>query len=233
MISLSQSRFALTKRYARFSNPELYLNRAKTTKVRLGYKFYQKIFRRYRAKKTLKINVRKPRIAVKRKTYFGRALEIKQKWSYMVGGSSKSKISRFVRLTYSKAFSSVAVLADKLESRLDVVLAKTSIIPYAWIIRSLIRQGYVVVDGATVLSTTFPVRLNSHISVGVPIYFLPLFFRHFCYKSESKIIFWPHISGFELNYRTFSLIKYDRVRLSRIAYPFDFDVNYFYRLYPR
>jgi ribosomal protein S4 len=233
MIIFSRSRFALAKRYARFSTHEIYLNRAKSNRIRLGYKFYQKIFRRYRSKKTLKINVRKPRIAVKRKTYFGKALEMKQKWSYLIGGSHKSKISRFVRLSYSKTFSSVAVLADRLESRLDVVLAKTSIIPQAWMVKRLIRFGYVCVDGSTVCNTSFQVRLNSHISIGVPIYFLPFFLHLFFYRSESKMIFWPYIGGFELSYRTFSLIKYARVQFSKIAYPFDFDVNYFYRLYPR
>jgi len=233
MISFAISKFAIAKRYARYSNYEIYFESNRAKKVRLGYKFYQKIFRKYRTKKTLKINVRKPRIAVKRKTYFGRALEIKNKFSYLIGGIHKSKLARFVRLSYSKVFSCAATLADSLESRLDIILAKTSIVPYSWMVGRFIKAGYVYVNNKRVANPGFRVRVNARVTIQLPAYLAAGFKEVFKKKSGARLIFWPAIPGFELSYRTFSLIKYRLVQPGEIVYPFDFDINYFFRLYPR
>lgn len=233
MVSFAKSKFAIAKRYTRYSNYEIFFEHNRNKKVRLGYKFYQKIFRRYRSKKTLKINVRKPRIAVKRKTYFGRALEIKNKWSYLIGGIHKSKLSRFVRLSYSKVFSCAATLADSLESRLDIILAKSSIVPYSWIVKRFIKAGHVKVNKQKVPNPGFRILVNSHVSILIPYYLTSSFLNIFKKKSENRLIFWPGLPGFELSYRTFSLIKYRKVQPIEIVYPFNFDINYFFRLYPR
>lgn len=233
MISFAVSKFAIAKRYTRYSNYEIYFESSRSKKVRLGYKFYQKIFRRYRSKKILRINVRKPRIAVKRKTYFGRALEIKNKWSYLIGGIHKSKLARFVRLSYSKVFSCAAVLADSLESRLDILLAKTSIVPYSWIVKRFIKAGYIYVNGKPVANPGFRVRLNSRVTIFLPAYLVGFFKDIFKKKIKSRLVFWPGLPGFEISYRTFTLIKYRRVQPTEIVYPFNFDINYFFRLYPR
>lgn len=233
MINFNFSRFKLVKRYLRFSNYEIFFGSSRQKQVRLGYKFYQKIFRRYRSKKTLKINVRKPRIAVKRKTYFGKALEMKNKWSYLIGGIHKSKIARFVGLNYSKTHSSAAQLADSVESRLDVILAKTSIAPYSWMVKRLVKAGHVFVDGRSVRNPSFKVLINSRVSFFIPPQLAAYFLITFRNKSSLRLLFWPRISGFEFSRRTLTLIKYKKVLPSEITYPFDFDINYFYRLYPR
>jgi ribosomal protein S4 len=233
MIRFNLSKFALVKRYLRFSNYEVYFPANRQKRVRFGYKFYQKIFRRYRAKKTLKINVRKPRIAVKRKTYFGKALEIKNKWSYLVGGIHKSKLARFVRLHYSKTFASSVIFANALESRVDVVVAKTSLVPYSWMVKRFIKAGHVFVDGRRVRNPAFKVPVNSKMSLTVPPHLAAFFLFVFRQKALLRLLFWPRIAGFEFSRRTFSLIKYRRISFRDIRYPFNFDVNYFYRLYPK
>jgi ribosomal protein S4 len=233
MVSFKKSRFRLTKRYLRFSNFELYFRKKKVTKIRLGYKFYQKIFRRYRPKKTLKINVRKPRIAIKRKTPFGKALEMKNKWCYLLGGMHKSKIARFVRLNQSKSRSHLSALADAIESRLDVLTAKTSLLPSCWIVKQFIKKGYVYVDNRCVRRVHFKVPLNARVSFAIPPAYLAWFMRYYRRKAKLRLLFWRVIPGFEFNRATLTLIKYRRVPPRAVAYPFDFDISYFYRLYPR
>jgi ribosomal protein S4 len=189
------SKFRLAKRYLRFSNYEMYFDEVRRRPIRLGYKFYQKIFRRYRVKKTLKINVRKPRIAVKRKTYFGRALEAKAKWSYLLGGVPKSKLARFVRLTYSKHFSSHVRLSDAVESRLDVILAKTGLVPYCWMVKRLIKAGHVFVDGRCVQSPHFKVQVCSRVSILLPPDIAARFRLYFQEKSRLHLLFLGEVAG--------------------------------------
>jgi ribosomal protein S4 len=232
MVSFSKSRFRLLKRYLRFSNFEIYFEKDKTTRVRLGYKFYQKIFRRYRPKRTLKINVRKPRIAIKRKTPFGKALEMKNKWCYLLGGMHKSKLSRFVRLNRSKSRSHLSKLSDAIESRLDVLTAKTSILPQCWMVKQFIKKGYVYVNGRCVRRVHFKVPMNARVSFRIPPAYLAWFVKYYRRKAQLRLLFWPTIPGFEFNRSTLTLIKYREVHPDIVAYPFDFDVSYFYRLYP-
>jgi len=233
MISFKRSRFLLTKRYQRFSTHEIHLRRGKATRIRLGYKFYQKMFRRFRSKRTFKINVRKPRIAVKRKTPFGKALEMKTKWVYLLGGMHKSKIARFVRLQQSKRRSHLAKLADALESRLDVLTAKISLLPYCWMVKQFVKKGYVYVNGYRARQPHFRVRLNTRVSFAIPPHYLGWFMVFFKSRLERRLVFWRRIPGFEFSRRTLSLIKYRAVPVRRVAYPFNFKVSYFFRLYPR
>ena len=231
MISFNISKFRLVKRYLRFSNFDVYFYQHK--KIRFGYKFYQKIFRRYRSKKTLKINVRKPRIAIKRKTSFGRALEIKNKLSYLLGGVHASKLSRFVRLSYSKTFSCTAKLADSLESRLDVILAKTTLFPVSWMIKRAVKAGFVKVDKKQRNHSHFRIKLNSKVCIRIPPYLAALFKSVFKRKLKINLVFWSFLPGFEFSRKTLTLIKYAKVPAKRSIYPFNFELNYFYRLYPR
>jgi ribosomal protein S4 len=233
MAKFLKSRYKLTKRYARYSTYEIYLNEAKNKKVRFGYKVYQKIFKRYRSKKTLRINVRKPRLAVKRKTYFGKAMEMKNKLSYLLGGIHSSKLSRFVRLNYSRIFSSSVAFADALESRLDVVVAKTSLLPYSNMIRPFIKSGNVRVNGKIVKNVGFTLKKHTKFSIRLPLYLYSSAFKFFKSKIRSRLVFWSSPSAIEFSYITFSGIKYAKVRPRDIVYPFNFDINYFYRLYPR
>jgi len=233
MIIFRTSPFKLVKRYARYSSFEVYFPNKITKKIRYGYKVYQKIFKRYRSRKTLRINVRKPRVAVKRKTYYGKALEIKAKYSYLIGGVHASKLSRFVRLNYSKIFSSARTLASSLESRLDILLAKTNLLPRSWIVKRFIKAGLVLVNNTVIRDIGFVVRRNARVSFRLLVYIMPNFFGSFKQKSRSRVLFWPFISGFEFSRKTFSLVKYDEPHFRRAVYPFNFTVNYFYRLYPR
>jgi ribosomal protein S4 len=233
MIIFRTSPFRLVKRYARYSSFEIYFLNKITKKIRYGYKVYQKIFKRYRSKKTLRINVRKPRVAVKRKTYYGKALEIKNKYSYLIGGIHASKLSRFVRLNYSKIFSSARTLTSALESRLDILVAKTNLLPKSWIVKHFIKAGYVSVNGRVIQNVGFVVKKNTRVSFYLSPYIIPKFLSFFKQKSKARVLFWPFIPGFEFNRKTFSMVKYDEPPVGSAVYPFNFTINYFYRLYPR
>jgi len=174
-----------------------------------------------------------PRLAVKRKTYYGKAMEMKNKLSYLIGGIHSSKLSRFVRLNYSKVHSSSVAFADSLESRLDIIVAKTSLLPYSSIIRSFIKAGYVTVNGNQVFSVSFTLKRHMRFNIRLPPYLYSGAFNFFKQKIRNKLVFWPAPAGIEFSYRTFSGIKYKTVCPSDSVYPFDFDINYFYRLYPR
>jgi len=191
------------------------------------------MFRRYRTKRTFKINVRKPRIAVKRKTPYGKALEMKTKWVYMLGGMHKSKIARFVRLQQSKRRSHLSKLTDALESRLDVLTAKISLLPYGWMVKQFVKKGYVYVNGYRARQPHLSVRTNTRVSFTIPPHYLAWFMVFFKPRLERRLVFWRMIPGFEFSRKTFSLIKYRPVPARKVAYPFNFRISYFFRLYPR
>jgi len=226
------SRFKLLKRYVRFTNPDVYFQFAKLDRLRLGYKLYQKSFKRFKTRRAFRINVRKPRIATRRKTMYGRALEAKQKWSYLIGGLHASKLSRFVRNCRSKVRGHVAALSDSIESRLDVLVVKTCLTPNTWDAKRLVKKGYVSVNGRCIRSVHFKVPLYARVRINLPLQFIRIFIKRYRKRLHRRLFFWRVIPGFTFNRKTFALIKYERIRPKITVYPFDFSTGYFFRLYP-
>ena len=233
MAKLFKSKFNLVKKYARFSNTCIYFKRNRNKKIRYGYKVYQKIFKRYRSKKSIRINIRKPRISVKRKTSFGKALEMKEKFTYIIRGLHASKLRKYVHMSKAKHYSPIRELLKKLESRLDIVIYRINLIFNPFFIRSLIKRGYVKVNGNRKKKPNFSVRKNSFVDFVPPIYIYRFLRKKFKEIKRLRIIFKPNPSYAEISYKLFRFIRYTNPTERTVFYPFDFKVYYFFRLYPR
>jgi ribosomal protein S4 len=233
MAKLFKSKFTLVKRYARFSNTCVYFKSNKRKKIRYGYKVYQKIFKRYRSKKTIRINVRKPRVSIKRKTSYGKALEIKEKFSYLVGGIHASKLQRYVQFSRAKARSPMHELLKKIESRLDVIIYRINIVQSPFFIKSLIKKGYVYVNGKKKTRPSYSVKKNSFVDVRLPPVIYKLLRRRFVEAYRRKLIFKPYNDYLEISYKLFRAVLHSDPTEKTVFYPFDFKIYYFFRLYPR
>jgi len=233
MAKIFDSKFTLVKRYARFSNTCVYLKSNEHKKIRYGYKVYQKIFRRYRSKRALRINVRKPRISVKRKTSYGKALEIKEKFSYMLAGIHSNKLKKYVHLCRTKIYSPLRSLLKMLENRLDVTLYRINLVQSPKILRGLASLGYVSVNGKTKFKPSFSVKSNSYVDLSMPLWIYPTLKKQFKEIVKKKLIFKPQTNYSEISYKLFRLIKFSDPNEKNIFYPFNFKVYYFFRLYPR
>jgi ribosomal protein S4 len=163
---------------------------------------------------------------------YGRALEAKQKWAYLVGGLHTSKLSRFVRICKSKTSGHLVALSDAVESRLDVLVVKTCLLPDSWRAKAFIKKGYVYVDGRCIRSPHFKVRLGSRTALKLPVHLFRLFRWKYKHKLYRKLMFWRAIPGFVFSRKTFTLIKHTKILPSMVLYPFDFNISYFFRLYP-
>ncbi|HAO08275.1 MAG TPA: hypothetical protein DCQ50_15120 [Chryseobacterium sp.] len=233
MAKLITSKFKLIKRYARFSNTCVYLKINQRKKVRYGYKVYQKIFRRYRSRKTIRINVRKPRISIKRKTSFGKALEIKEKFSYLLGGIHSSKLKRYVQLARAKAYSPLRAFLGKLESRLDIIVYRINIIREPQLIKWLIKLGYVRVNGVPKKRTCFSVKKNSYIDIRLPNFIYRRVKKLFKESVKKSLVFKPTAHYSETSYKLFRSIVHSTPSEKNVFYPFNFKAYYFFRLYPK
>jgi ribosomal protein S4 len=228
MAKFFKSKFALTKRYSRFSNICVYFNKKP---VRYGYKLYQKIFKRYKSGQNLRINVRKPRIAVKRKTSFGKAMEIKEKFSYLISGIHSSKLRRYCRLSRSKFFAPGDTFSARIEQRLDIILYRANIFLTPYQSRWFIKSGSVRINGLTVCNPSFKVKVNSNIDLQLIPYAYTNVFSNFTDSLKKRVIFKPEPAYIIGSYRLFRFIINDKAKQSSIFFPFDFNINYFYRLY--
>lgn len=233
MAKFFRSKFKLVKRYARFSNTGVYIKINERKKIRYGYKVYQKIFRRYRSRKSIRINVRKPRVSIKRKTSYGKALEIKEKFSYMIGGIHSSKLKRYVQLARSKTYSPMREMLKKIESRLDVIVYRMNIVQSPKLIQNLIKLGYVKVNGKVKKRVNFSVKKNSYIDVKLPPLIYRLAKKQFKEANRKRLIFKPYTKYSEVSYKIFRSIIFGNPTEKTVFYPFDFKAYYFFRLYPR
>lgn len=233
MAKIITSKFKLVKRYARFSNTCVYLKINQRKKIRYGYKVYQKIFRRYRSRKTIRINVRKPRVSIKRKTSYGKALEIKEKFSYLLGGIHSNKLKRYVHLARSKTYSPLRIFLGKLESRLDVLIYRINIIREPQVIKWLIKLGYVTVNGKRKTRVCFSVKKNSYLDIKLPSFIYRKVKKLFKESVKKSLIFKPNTPYAETSYKLFRTIMHSNPSEKNVFYPFNFKAYYFFRLYPK
>lgn len=229
MSKVFKSKFALTKRYSRFSNICVYFNSSKS--IRYGYKLYQKIFKKYRSGQNLRINVRKPRVSVKRKTTFGKALEIKEKYSYLLNGIHSSKLQRYCRITKSKFFSPAQKFISLLEKRLDVLLYRSNIFTSPKIAKWAIKSGFIKVNNRTTTNPAFKASVDSIVSIHIPDYFYSSVFTNFKFALNRKLIFKPEPFYLTISYKLLQIIVNANPSFKQIFFPFNFNVNFFYRLY--
>lgn len=229
-----KSKYKLVKRYARFSNTCVYLVAGTEKKIRYGYKVYQKIFRRYRSRKALRVNVRKPRISVKRKTIYGKAMEMKEKLTYLLGGLRANKLKKYVHKSKNKKQSPIRGLLDHLERRLDIILYRTNLIHSPFILKGLIKLGFVKVNGKRRKKFGFSVPDQKGIvDLVIPAFIYIYIKEYFTKIIKRRLIFKPYSEYSEISYRLFRTLKFKIPDENEVFFPFDFKVHYFFRLYPR
>jgi ribosomal protein S4 len=234
MVKKLISPYKLIKRYNSFSGPVPYLRYQEPKTIRYGYKFYQKIFRRYRSSgRVLRINVRKPRIATKRKTLYGRALAIKQKFIYLLSGLRNSKLRRYIRLNRSKCGSSSLKFSCSLESRLDVILYRTNIFAIPRFLVGSMDSGDINVPGFAKTEKSFKVPLNRPVFISLGTSHYSSFLGDFRTKVSKGLVFQVIPAWLEVDYKLHTVLIFRRPRSSEIFFPFDFDTSYFYRIYPK
>jgi ribosomal protein S4 len=231
MAKIFKSKFKLVKRYARFSNTCVYFSDARRKKVRYGYKVYQKVFRRYRTKRAIRVNVRKPRLVLKKKSKFGKALEIKEKITYVVGGIRANRIKRYVKISMTKVRSPIRVLLKIIESRLDIIVYRINLVQTPKLIKKLIRYGYVEVNGKAKNNVNFRVKSGSKIDINFPGYAVKKYEINFAESIRRKVLFKPSNEYLEMSYITFRAIIHAVPDESTTFYPFNFNPYYLYRIY--
>jgi ribosomal protein S4 len=228
MAKFYKSAFTLIKRYSRFSNTNIYFF---NKRIRYGYKLYQKVFKRYRSNQNFRINVRKPRMAVRRKTSFGQALEIREKFSYLLGGLHSSKLRRYCQLSRSKFFSPSQTFINLIETRLDIILYRSNIFTNPKIAKYFIKSGYVRVNNKKIFNPSFRAPMNSFIDFVLPSHIYPNIFSLFKLSIAKNLIFRPEPTNLSISYKLLRIIVDNRVDIKDIFYPFNFSINHFYRLY--
>lgn len=78
------SLFKLIKKIRNYSHVSIFFNNRLDKPIRYGYRYVQRAFREPKRLKFLKIQVRQPRLPVKRKTRYGKRLQLRQKAIYML-----------------------------------------------------------------------------------------------------------------------------------------------------
>lgn len=245
------SKYKLVKRYARFSHILVYLSEDKLKEIRYGYKVYQKLFKRYRIRNnTLRIDVKKPRVMVKRKTKYGKALEIKQKLSFALGGVSAKKFHHYVSMSKTKVRSPLRKMLDFIESRLDMVIYRINLVHAPRYRKKLIKWGFVYVNkqlddepregveyepdpnADPVKNPSFKLKAQSYVDLYIPWYIKQKVEKEFELILKKRIMFQPTTEFLEISYKTLRAIMYKSPNEDNTFYAFDFKPYYFFRLYP-
>lgn len=78
------SLFKLIKKIRNYSHVSIFFNNRLDKPIRYGYRYIQRAFKEPKRLKFLKIQVRQPRLPVKRKTRYGKRLQLRQKAIYML-----------------------------------------------------------------------------------------------------------------------------------------------------
>lgn len=93
------SLFKLIKKIKHYSHISIFFNTRLDKPIRYGYKYIQRAFREPKRLKFLKIQVRQPRLPVRRKTRYGKRLELRQKAIYLINFGRLKKL-----VSYSNSF---------------------------------------------------------------------------------------------------------------------------------
>ncbi len=93
------SLFKLIKKIKHYSHISIFFNNRLEKPIRYGYRYIQRAFREPKRLKFLKIQVRQPRLPVRRKTRYGKRLELRQKAIYSINFGRLKKL-----VSYNNSF---------------------------------------------------------------------------------------------------------------------------------
>ncbi len=205
--------------------------------IRYGYRFKQQ--RLYRKGKSdpeiLKINTRLPRLPRKRKTPFGRALEIKQKFVYLLGGFTATTLANIIRSNRKGSFlgRNDKIVRD-IETRLEIFIYKTNFLEPGMPSKDAIRKGYVFINGKKVIQPSYNVRVTDIVEFRPPSSIRSKYLSRILKLYNSGLFFKPYNSYTVTSYKIMSsiLFKIPKSRF-KVFYPFKFRLANFLVLYSR
>jgi len=228
-------KFSIFKRYRKIFVNSVFLNPKKP--IRYGYRFkQQRLYRRRRIDpEILKINTKFPRLPRKRKTAFGKALEIKQKFVYLLGGFTASTIARILRKNRKGSFigRNDKIVRD-IETRLEIFMYKTNFLEPGLPSRVSIRKGHVIVNGKIVKEPSFKVKVCDVVEYRPPTNIRAKIIKRIIDLYKSGLLFKIYNSYTVTSYKilTSILFKIPKFR-HKIFYPFKYRLGNFLVLYSR
>lgn len=228
-------KFSIFKRYRKVFINSVFLNPKKP--IRYGYRFkQQRLFRRRRVDpEILKINTKFPRLPRKRKTFYGKALEIKQKFVYLLGGFTASCIANILRKNRKGSFvgRNDKIVRD-LETRLEIFMYKTNFLEPGLSCRASIRKGYVLVNSKIIREPSFKVKVCDVVEYKPPTSIRAKIIKRIIYMYNKGLLFKTYNSSTITSYKliTSILFRIPKFRY-KIFYPFKFRLGNFLVLYSR
>lgn len=228
-------KFSIFKRYRKIFINSVFLNPRKP--IRYGYRFkQQRLYRKGRADpEILKINTRLPRLPRKRKTPFGKALEIKQKFVYLLGGFTSTTLSNIIRSNRKGSFlgRDDKIVRD-IETRLEIFVYKSNFLEPGIPARDAIKKGFVFINGVKITEPSYNIRVTDVVEFR-PTSSIRIKFASRIIKLYNKgLLFKTYNSYSVTNYKIISSILFKMPKSKfKIFYPFKFRVPNFLVLYSR
>lgn len=228
-------KFSIFKRYRKIFVNSVFLNPKKP--IRYGYRFkQQRLYRRGRPDpEILKINTRLPRLPRKRKTPFGRALEIKQKFVYLLGGFTATTLANIIRSNRKGSFlgRNDKILRD-IETRLEIFMYKTNFLEPGIPSRDAIRKGYVFINGRKAIQPSQNVRVTDIVEFRPPSHIRSKYISRILKLYNNGLFFKLYNSCTVTNYKIMSSILFRTPKTKfKLFYPFKFRLANFLVLYSR
>lgn len=228
-------KFSIFKRYRKIFINSVFLNPKKP--IRYGYRFkQQRLFRRRRVDpEILKINTKFPRLPRKRKTSYGKALEIKQKFVYLLGGFTASSIAGLLRKNRKGSFigRNDKIVRD-LETRLEIFMYKTNFLEPGLSSRTSIRKGYVLVNSKVIKEPSFKVKVCDVVEYRPPTSIRAKIIKRIIYMYNKGLLFKLYNSSVVTSYKLLTSILFRIPKFRhKIFYPFKFRLGNFLVLYSR
>lgn len=228
-------KFSIFKRYKKIFTNSVFLNPKKP--IRYGYMFkQQRLYRRRRVDpEILKINTRLPRLPRKRKTPFGKALEIKQKFVYLLGGFTATTLANIIRNNRKGSFigRNDKIVRD-IETRLEIFMYKTNFLEPGIPSRDAIRKGYVFVNGNKISQPSYNIKVTDVVEFRPPSFIRSKFLSRLLTLYNKGLLFKPYTSCVITNYKIISSILFKIPKLRyKVFYPFRFRLANFLVLYSR
>jgi ribosomal protein S4 len=170
-------------------------------------------------------------LATRRKTFFGKALEFKEKLTYTIGGINSSKLQRYCHLSRAKLYSPQNKLTNFIECRLDISLFKSNLVFDPKLNKFLIQAGAVIVNKQIVDKPYYRLKPGDIVSVAMPLHFYRFLRRRYRERIRRRLLFVPSPSYMEVNYKTLQFTLLRRPLPREVFYPYSYSVGYFFRLY--
>lgn len=229
-------KFSIFKRYRKIFVNSVFLNPRKP--IRYGYRFkQQRLYRRRRIDpEILKINTKFPRLPKKRKTLFAKALEIKQKFSYLLGGFTSKSLSNIMRKSRTGSFvGRNDKITKNFETRLEIYLYKTNFLEPGLPSRFAIKKGYVYVNGKVISEPSFNLSVNDVVEFRPPVSMRLRFLKRIAYLYKNGLLFKLYNSYSIISYKILTSILYRIPKFSKkkIFYPFKYRLGNFLVIYSR